>query len=173
MKLTKFDMQIDDFMDYCESKDLSRKTMASYEATLKLFARYLYDELQIECATKVNDKIVRQYVLYLKERGKYTITADDTTRQINKPSNRGDLGKKISPATINNYIRNIKVFYNFLFDTKMIKTNTVKKVEFVKTERKPKEFISDNDFIRLIKSLNTTKGCIFSNVVKRYYGIIQ
>lgn len=40
-------------MSYCESKDLTRKTMLSYEATLKLFARYLQDELKIEDSTKV------------------------------------------------------------------------------------------------------------------------
>lgn len=157
MKLSKLDLQIDDFMSYCESKDLTRKTMLSYEATLKLFARYLQDELKIEDSTKVNDRIVRDYILYLKDRGKYTVTADDSSRKFNNPHNRRDTGKKLSASTLNNYIRNIKVFYSFLYETRQIKTNTVKKVKFIKNDRKPMDFISDDDFIKLIRALDTSK----------------
>lgn len=157
MQLSKFDLQIDDFMSYCESKDLSKKTMHSYEATLKLFARYLQDTLQIDNGTKVNDKIVREYILYLKDRGKYTVTSNDITRKYNNPHSRNDVGKMLSTSTLNNYIRNIKVFYNFLYETRQIKTNTVKKVQLLKNDRKPQDFISDDDFIKLIKSLNTSK----------------
>ncbi|WP_299095825.1 hypothetical protein [uncultured Metabacillus sp.] len=32
---------LDNFMLYCDSKNLSRKTLASYEQTLKLFILYL------------------------------------------------------------------------------------------------------------------------------------
>lgn len=38
---------IDEFMIYCESKNLSKKTMMSYEQTLRLFSKYLEEELQI------------------------------------------------------------------------------------------------------------------------------
>ncbi|WP_346913399.1 tyrosine-type recombinase/integrase [Clostridium sp.] len=157
MQLSKLDLQIDDFMSYCESKNLSKKTMRSYEATLKLFARYLQDTLQIDNGTKVNDKIVREYILYLKDRGKYTVTADESSRKYNNPHNRQDNGKMLSASTLNNYIRNIKVFYNFLYETRQIKTNTVKKVQLLKNDRKPQDFISDDDFIKLIKALNTSK----------------
>jgi len=33
--MLKIDIQIDDFMNFCQSKNLSRKTMASYEQTLR------------------------------------------------------------------------------------------------------------------------------------------
>lgn len=39
--MTEFDYEIDDFMSCCESKGLSKKTMRSYEQTLRLFSKYL------------------------------------------------------------------------------------------------------------------------------------
>lgn len=34
--MTKFDYEIDDFMTYCSSKDLSKRIKGSYDQTLKL-----------------------------------------------------------------------------------------------------------------------------------------
>lgn len=45
--MTKFDYEIDYFMTYCSSKDLSKKTKGSYEQTLKLFARYLAENEKV------------------------------------------------------------------------------------------------------------------------------
>lgn len=42
-----FDESINDFMIYCTNKDLTKETMKSYEGTLKLFAKYLADEVNI------------------------------------------------------------------------------------------------------------------------------
>ena len=36
------------FMDYCLSKQLRPKTIQSYEQTLKLFARWLEEEMEID-----------------------------------------------------------------------------------------------------------------------------
>ena len=35
--MSKFDYEIDDFIGYCDSKGLSKKSMRSYEQTLRLF----------------------------------------------------------------------------------------------------------------------------------------
>lgn len=42
------------FMDYCMSKQLRPKTMQSYEQTLKLFARWLQEEMDIENVDEVD-----------------------------------------------------------------------------------------------------------------------
>lgn len=39
-RIYDFDESINDFMIYCTNKDLTKKTMKSYEGTLKLFAKY-------------------------------------------------------------------------------------------------------------------------------------
>ena len=38
--MKKIDFMIDEFMFYCDSKNLSKKTMMSYEQTLRLFSKY-------------------------------------------------------------------------------------------------------------------------------------
>ena len=54
--MEKIDYEIDDFIDYCTSKNLSTKTIGSYEQTLRLFIRYLRDKDEKKENDK-NDKI--------------------------------------------------------------------------------------------------------------------
>lgn len=53
------------FMDYCHSKQLRAKTMASYEQSLKLFAQWLRDEMGIEDAAQVKEPHIREYIIDL------------------------------------------------------------------------------------------------------------
>lgn len=155
--MLKIDIQIDEFMNYCQSKDLARKTMASYEQALKLFARYLEDNVKITDATKLTDKIFRAYIVSIQERGKYTIASDNGSKKLNNAESRKDLGKKVSPSTINNYTRNIKVFYAFLLEQGMIKKNPLTNIKSIKFDIKPKEFIEDMEIIKLLKSMDNSK----------------
>ena len=166
--MTKFDYEIDDFMSCCDSKGLSKKSMRSYEQTLRLFAKYLEEQKQIYSTKEVTKESVRDYIVYLKERGKYTIISNENTREWNKPHNRTDYSKPIKNATINNYIRNLKVYFNFMEENYMIKINPFNKVKFLKSQRKKKAFIDDKDFYKLLKSLDTTKYAEY-----RDYIIIQ
>ncbi len=148
---------IEDFMEHCKLKGLSKKTMKSYEASLMLFSKYIEDEFQISRIEEIKGKHTNEYVKFTKERGKYSYVSDDRTVSINNPSIRKDFGKAISPATINNYIRNLKVFFTWAVDNKIIKTSPMDKIQFVKVKRKPKDNISDSDFTALIKSIDVTK----------------
>ncbi len=38
--MEKIDLEVDDFMNYCDYKNLSQKTLASYEQTLRLFIKF-------------------------------------------------------------------------------------------------------------------------------------
>ena len=155
--MTKFDYEIDDFMCYCDSKKLSKKTKRSYEQTLRLFAKYLKEEKGVESTKEVTTDMVREYIVYLRERGKYTVISNENSREWNNPQNRTDYSKQITNTTINNYIRNLKVYFNFMKDNYIIKNMPLEKVKSLKSERKKKVFIKDNEFYRLIKSLDTTK----------------
>jgi len=44
--MKKVSFTIDEFMIYCESKNLSKKTMMSYEKTLRLFSKYLEEDIR-------------------------------------------------------------------------------------------------------------------------------
>ena len=101
-QITEIELQLDDFMLYCDSKSLSKKTLKSYHQTLTLFINYLKQELKIENAKKVKSTHVRQYIKYLRERGKYTVTVTDKSLNINYPDRRTDYNKQISDTTIAN-----------------------------------------------------------------------
>lgn len=148
---------IDEFMFYCDSKNLSKKTMMSYEQTLRLFSKYLEEEMDIIDITKVTEKVIREYIKYMKERGKYTVVIDHRTLKTNTPKIRKDYGKKVSVTTINNYIRNIKVFFNYLKEQGYIKKDVVKNIKQFKNNRKPKKIITDEQFGELLRHIDTTK----------------
>ena len=65
-----FDWQIDEFMVYCRSSQLRPKTMQSYEQTLRLFERWLSDELKIYTVDKITENVIRKYIDDLMVRGK-------------------------------------------------------------------------------------------------------
>lgn len=153
----KMEYQIQDFIEECVAKGLSRKTYSSYEQTLVLFARYLQDEQNITDVTKITTDVIRDYVKYIRQRGKYTVVADDSTMSSNHPNNRKDYGKRVSDVTINNYIRNIKVFFTYLKDNRIIKNNPAKTVKAIKVARKPLNFLSDAELNRLLKSMDLSK----------------
>ena len=155
--MLQFDYDIDDFMSYCQCQNLRPKTMQVYEQTLRIFERYLVDVHHVECAEDVKEGHIREYVKYLSERGKYTVVANEQSRKINLPQNRIDLNKPMSKTTINNYLRNIKVFFNYLYENHYIKENPIRRVKQLPNERKPVDFISDDDFKKLISSLDMSK----------------
>lgn len=128
------DYIINDFMIYCQQKDLRPKTIASYEASLRLFA-YIKDKFNINVAAKIEEKHIKDYITFTKERGKYTFVADASTTLINKPQNKPDFGKKVSTTTINNYIRGLKVFLNWCAGERIIKNSPMEKNEQFKNKR--------------------------------------
>jgi integrase/recombinase XerD len=151
------DYQIDDFMMYCQQKDLRIKTISSYESTLRLFSRYMQDKNNISKGQDITEGIIREYIEYTKNRGKYTFVADKNSLTLNYPQNRTDYNKKVSTTTVNNYIRNLKVFFNFLEEQNIIKKSPMKKIKQYKNSRKPKESITDQEFKRLLQNIDTTK----------------
>ena len=87
-------------------------------------------------------------------KGKYTVVANEQIRKFNVPQNRKDSTKPISKTTINNYLRNIKVFFNYLYENHYIRNNPVTRIKQLENERKPVDFISDDDFKKLIAALD-------------------
>lgn len=150
------------------SQATSPKSIKSYEATLRIFSKYLYEDFKITSANDVLEKHIMQYIGYLQERGKYTVQCDKHSEFYNHPKNRPDYGKKVSITTINNYLRNMRVFFNWLFDEHEIKKNPMKRVKLINSDRKPLEFISDENFMRLLRCLDRSK---FSE--NRDWAIIQ
>lgn len=148
---------IEDFLDYCMYKNLSKKTLKSYNQTLMLFMRYLEEEKDIDDIHKVDKDVVQEYIQFTKERGKYSFVASTDGMIKANIDKRTDIGEEISDSTLNNYLRNIKVFFNWLEDNQIIKKNTVSRCKFIKMNRKAKEQLTDVEFEKIVKSIDITK----------------
>lgn len=88
-KSKEFVCYIQDFIDYCSYKELSTKTIKSYYQSLTLFSKYL-EEYNINDVTK---EIVEEYMIFTKERGKYSYVADEKSLSKTYQNNRRDIGK--------------------------------------------------------------------------------
>lgn len=154
MKNLDFDYQIDEFMVYCRSIQLREKSMVSYEQALRLFERWCAEQLGIFTVDLVTEPVVRRYINDLQERGKYTFYVDDARKGNNYPERRRDYRKPISPATINNYIRNLRVFFNWLERDYMIRKNPMKKIRQLKHNRQAKVFFTDDELRKLLGKMD-------------------
>jgi integrase/recombinase XerD len=52
MRLSELEFHLEDFLLACQSKNLSPKTLSSYEQSLKLFLAYLKAEPEVDRCTK-------------------------------------------------------------------------------------------------------------------------
>lgn len=148
---------IENFMEACMLKGLSKKTMKSYESSLVLFSKYMEDEYNLNNIKEIKKQHTEDYIQFSLDRGKYSYVGNDKTISINNPTARGDFGKTVSGVTINNYIRNLKVFFNWCVDNKIIKSSPMDSIQFIKTKRKPKDDITDLEFNTLLKAMDLTK----------------
>ena len=146
--------QIEEFMICCKSKDLRAKTMKSYEQTLRLFERWCRETLGIDNVDEVSDNVIRRYITELQERGKYTYCADERSKECNAPNRRRDFRQPLSSITINNYLRNMRVFFTWLVEEDVLKNSPMRRIKPLKIQRIPKEYMSDIDFTKLINGLD-------------------
>lgn len=161
--MTDFEYQIENFMLYSSSKGLAKKTLVSYEQSLKLFCLYAVRELGIDSVEKVKTNHIRHYISYLKVRGKYTVYSQPNQEKTNVPQNRGDYMGQISNVTIANYVRNIKVFFNWLYKEHEIRINPCLNIENIRVERKCKKLLEPNDFMRLLEAFDRSSFSGYRN----------
>ncbi|WP_440960441.1 site-specific integrase [Paenibacillus nitricinens] len=53
MKLSDLEFFLEDFLAYCQNKNLSRKTINSYEQSVKLFVVYLKNQHDVDKVKEV------------------------------------------------------------------------------------------------------------------------
>ena len=111
---TGLDYLICEYMVCCQSRQLRAKTMNSYEQGLRLFERWCQEQMSIDDAAKITENIIRRYINELQERGKYTFYSNDKGKEKNYPDRRRDFRQPVSTTTINNYIRYLRAFFNWL-----------------------------------------------------------
>ena len=148
-----FDYYIEEYMYYCRSRKLRPKTMESYEQTLRLFERWCKDREGISAPNEVRTATVRKYICDLEERGKYTFYISEDRKTTNYPERRRDYKGAVTITTINNYIRNLKAFYSW-YSYEMNEDNPMENIRQLQNERKPQEFLEDEEIEKLVKILD-------------------
>ncbi len=120
-----------------------------------LFSQYLEEEKQITDVSKLNKKLVEEYITFTKNRGKYSFASSEEGSKKANLEKRHDIGKEISNSTLNNYLRNIKAFASFLNDNYF--NNNIHECEFIKMERKAKEQLTDEEYKKIIRCIDCSK----------------
>lgn len=128
--------------------------MSSYEQTLKLFARWLEEEKGIETVEAITEEVIMAYIVELQQRGKYTCYVSDAAKATNYPMRRRDYRQAVSNTTINNYMRNMKVFFTWLVDSEYILQSPMRRIHALPQERKPKEYLEDDEVKLLLKNMD-------------------
>ena len=128
--------------------------MNSYEQGLRLFERWCQEQMSVDDAAKITENIIRRYINDLQERGKYTFYSNDSGKDKNFPDRRRDFRKPVSVTTINNYIRYLRAFFNWLDTDCIISKNPMTKIRLLKANRQAKEYIKDEDFKRLVSAMD-------------------
>ena len=153
MKMSELYFHIEDYLLFCKSKNLARKTIKSYEQSLKLFERWARDE-GIDNVDEITTSLIIKYIRSLQTRGKYEAVRNYNSRRYNHPQNRTDLGNPITATTINNYIRNLKAFCTYCCEFDLMKENPMRKIKQLPNKRKPKDFITDEQYKDLLRYMN-------------------
>ena len=153
MELTR---AIDAYMANCHSRKLRPKTMDSYEQTLRLFAKWVLTQRDKPTVSDVTQKMIRDYLIELQTRGKYTAYTDARPITIEWQSRRRDFRAPITTTTINNYLRNIKAFFNWLVEIEELARAPTAKTQFLRNERHSREYLSDNQVLKLLKAYDHT-----------------
>ena len=139
-------------MEECHSRQLRPKTMLSYEHTLKLFSFWLQEQKKIIKIEDINEKHIREYIIDLQQRGKYTVRASGYEK--NSPENRRDYEKSVSSITINNYLRNMRAFFHWAEETEIIGGTPMRRVKPLPEERIPKAYLENSEVKELLRSLD-------------------
>lgn len=159
-RLQKSKQNLDDVMQdyfyYCQLKDLRPKTIQVYEKSLKLFFKFLEEDYRITELEDVQEKHIKEYIEFTKERGKYSFVSDVNRINTNNPSNRGDFGKKVELSTIDGYLRNLKIFFKWCHNEKLIKEDITKNIKNIKFSRKAKDEVTTEEFNKLLKVFDLT-----------------
>ena len=146
----EFDYAIDEYLYYCQSRRLRQKTMQSYEQTLRLFERWAKEREGITNPDDVRPQTIRRYICELQERGKYTFYACEDQARISCPERRRDYRQPVSVTTINNYIRNLRAFFNWYADEHPPRDSPMKKIRPLKDERQKREYLEDDEVRKLL-----------------------
>ncbi|WP_141500982.1 tyrosine-type recombinase/integrase [Paenibacillus luteus] len=138
----KFDLatQIERYLHVKRIEKRSPKTIATYAQSLKQFREWFESQADTELSSDVMRDFVH-YLTYVK------VSWDDHPTSPN-----GKVG--LSPRSVNNTIRNIKVFFNYLMKERVITHSPLDSINYQKEEKETFELFTDEDVLKLLSAPN-------------------
>lgn len=127
------DSNLVSYLEELNFRNYSPKTLISYELDISQFHEFL---LLNKLALTLKDANARTSKFYLE----YLID------------------KKLSPTTINRKISSLKNFYEYLYNSEIVKKNIFSSLKVLKTAKKLPNPLSDNELTNLFSSINTNSS---------------
>lgn len=128
---------VQSFLTYCESRNLSPRTIQFYDEKLTDWVRLLRDP----CPTQVTTDQIRDLIVYWKH-------SHRLFPQL-PPKERG-IG--LAPSTINGYIRALKAFFSFLVDDGLIESNPASRIKLLKVPANLGQVLTPAELRALIRA---------------------
>lgn len=143
--MVSFDDCVNEFLMVKRSERRAVKTIKAYNNDLERFKRYLISQkINIEDIDTINKYILMSFINFLSyDKKKW----DD--HKFNSTASE-QIG--LSKSSVNNITRNLKVFFNYLCNEKIIKKNPLDNISYQKEDRNKFEVFSN---IQTEKLLNT------------------
>lgn len=130
--------------EYLDAKRLARRserTIEAYEQTLSQFAKWFAQKDE----EVITSNIMREYIRYLTfEKQKW----DD--HPTNKTGSKG-----LSARSINNTIRNLRIFFNYLVRERVISSSPMESIPYQSEVKDTFEVFTDDDVVKLLGAPNT------------------
>ena len=121
----------------------SQSTISWYRDILKLFSRYLKENMYSNSIEEFNIENAREYVLYLRSRSKFSQYADTQVQHTG-----------LSPQTVRGHIRGLKAFSSWLYREKYTTENRLLNLKIPKAPVKLIEPLTDGEISQIVSSIN-------------------
>lgn len=129
--------------DFLESKRIEKrspKTISAYAQVLDQFRKWYVEDGRKEITTD----LLRDYIGYL--------TTDKIRWDDHPTSPNGAAG--LSARTINNVIRNMRIFFNYLVKERIIKDSPMNSINYQSEEKDTFEVFTDDEVLKLLSAPN-------------------
>jgi len=134
------DTQIIRFLDAKRIAKRSPKTISAYLQVLTQFKKW-YEEKE---NPPITSDVIREYIGFL---------SFEKTRWDDHPTSPNS-GVGLSARTVNNVIRNMKIFFNYLVNVRIILHNPMDSIEYQTEDKESFEAFTDEDVLRLLSAPN-------------------
>lgn len=132
--------EVSRFLEVKKLERRSPKTIKTYGQTLGKFVEwYVNNEY-----AKVSTEVIRDYVRFMSQ---------EKERWSDHPTSPTQ-GVGVSPRSINNIIRVLRIFFNFLVAEKLLADNPASTVKYQEEARDTFEIFSDDDILNLLATPN-------------------